>query len=168
MGDDQHQRNERDFTRILQVASALSLGTLAAFLYSIKSVTPTLKLELSLGSGLFFLVAAAGSWLFWRAVLGSGHTPPPADGSAAAPLTGRPRRFRFMALSALFVGAMLAAFAYELRNVSLDKRIEVMEGVAFAVLLLTVVSWLFWKVTRFLEQDHQRATGRNSERPRPE
>ena len=73
-----------------------------------------------------------------------------------------------MALSAVFVGAMLAAFAYELRNVSLDKRIEVMEGVAFALLLLMVVSWLFWKVTRFFEQDHERATGRDSERSRLE
>jgi ABC-type nickel/cobalt efflux system permease component RcnA len=162
MADDQHQRNERDFTRILQIASALSLGTLAAFLYSIKTVTPSLKLELSLGSGLFFLVAAAGSWIFWRAVLETGR---PSAGSLPA---GRTRRFRFIVLGAVFVGAMLGAFAYELRNVSLDKRIEVMEGVAFAVLLLAVVAWLFWKVTRFLEQDHERTTGRHGERPRSE
>jgi ABC-type nickel/cobalt efflux system permease component RcnA len=161
MGDDQHQQNERDFTRILQLSSALSLGALAAFLYSIKSVTPTLKLEISLGSGLFFLIAAAGSWVFWRTVLETSRTRPAAG-------AGRTRRFRFMALSALFVGAMLAAVAYELRNVSLDKRVEVMEGVAFAVLLLTIVSWLFWRVTRFLEQDHERATGGNRERPKLE
>ena len=164
MADDQHQRNERDFTRILQISSALALGTLAAFLYSIKSVTPFLKLELSFGSVLFFLIAAAGSWVFWRAVLEAGPIHP----SGASGPAGRRRRFRFMALAAVFVGAMLAAFAYELRNVSWDKRIEVMEGVVFAVLLLTVVSWFFWKVTRFLEHDHDRATGRNRERPKPE
>jgi ABC-type nickel/cobalt efflux system permease component RcnA len=166
MADDQHQRNERDFTRILQLSSALSLGTLAAFLYSIKSVTPTLKLEISLGSVVFFLVAAAGSWVFWRAVLDTSPTRPPAG--ATGPEARRSRRFRFLALGALFVGAMLGAVAYELRNVSLDKRIEVMEGVAFAVLLLTIVSWLFWKVTRFLEQDHERVAGRNQEGPKLE
>src|SRR5262249_7339675 len=147
-----------------QISSALALGTLAAFLYSIKSVTPALKLEISFGSVLFFFVAAAGSWVFWRAVLEAGRTP---KGSPPRALpTGRARRLRLTALGALFVGAMLAAFAYELRNVSRDKRIEVMEGVIFAILLLAVVAWFFWKVTRFLEQDHERATGGDRESPR--
>src|SRR2546427_1033486 len=43
-------KDEQDFVRVVKVAAALGLGLLAAFLYSIKQVHPSLRLEFTFGT----------------------------------------------------------------------------------------------------------------------
>jgi len=61
-------RNQRDFFLIVKTATALALGTMGAFLYSIKDISHDASLEFSAGSVIVFLVAAAAGWFFWTLV----------------------------------------------------------------------------------------------------
>src|SRR5262249_16796322 len=140
MGDEQHEKNERDFRWILQVSSALSMGTLTAFLISLRSVSPHLELELSILTWVGFFIAAAVSWIFWRIVLDRPERSDREGGGAAAL---RARRWKFVGISAALVLAMLWGFRYELRDVSPEKRSEVLEGVVLAFALLAGLGCIF-------------------------
>jgi hypothetical protein len=173
MADNQHEKNERDFTWILQLSSAVCLGGLAAFLFSVKAVTPNVQVEFSAGSVAAFVLAAAFSWAFWRFVLTKASPAEPGSTASDRRLAGRVR-VRFVLLATLLLVAMLGAFAWELRDVSQRKRMEVMQGVALAVALLAGVGWIFWKLIRFLESDQERLQHRPTDesddpdaRPRP-
>ena len=57
---DQHKptKDERDFVRVVQAGTALGLGVMAAFLYSLKQVHPSIRLEFTIGTVVTFLAAA--------------------------------------------------------------------------------------------------------------
>ena len=67
---------ERDLVTVVQLASAVSLGTLAAVLYSVKAVTPRIQVQVSSASVVAFLLAALGSWAFWHATFELGKAKP--------------------------------------------------------------------------------------------
>jgi high-affinity Fe2+/Pb2+ permease len=147
MQADQHLKNDRDFYRVVQVSSALGLGIVAAFLYSIREVNPSIRFEFSIGSIVAFLLAAAASWIFWRNLpLRSGESAP----------AGSKRRWLLLATTVLVVG-MVGFFAYGLRNVSGHKLREIVEGTLLAVALVGFLSWVVWKLFRLIQSDHDRA-----------
>jgi len=141
--------NDRDLTRVIKCSSALGLGLMAAFLYSIKQVTPELQYRISVGTGVSFVAAAALSWAFWRLVFGKPN-------SSENGLS-KPRKRWFIILSAFLTVATLAPFVYTLKGVANEKMVEIAEGTALALLALGVVGFLLWKAARFLENDSQRA-----------
>ena len=141
--------NDRDLTRVIKCSSALGLGLMAAFLYSIKQVTPELRYKISVGTGVSFAVAAALSWAFWRLVFGKPN-------SSENGLS-KPRKRWFIILSVFLTVATLAPFVYTLKGVANEKMVEIAEGTALALLALGVVGFLLWKAARFLENDSQRA-----------
>src|SRR5207244_2614448 len=110
------------FVRVVKVAAALGLGLLAAFLYSIKQVHPSLRLEFTFGTVAAFGITAVLSWIFCG-VLFSGEFSGDSAGAAAA---GRRRRVRrwiicFLGFCALITGA---AFLYALKDVTSESRRE--------------------------------------------
>lgn len=145
MSDQRPKNNDRGLVRVIKFSSAAGLGIMAAFLYSIKQVTPRLRCEISFGTGVSFLLGAILSWYFWRLVFGR-------PGSAAV----NPPKFRkraFIALSVLFTAATLTPFALSLKGVANDKALEVVQGTAIAMLALGGVGFLLWQAARFLEAD---------------
>ena len=146
-----HQaNNDRDLTRVIKCSSAVALGLMAAFLYSIKQVTPELRYEISLGTGISFVAAAALSWAFWRLVFGKPN-------SSENDLPKRRKRW-FIILSIFLTVATLAPFVYALKGVGNQKVVEIAEGTALAVLALGGVGFLLWKAARFLENDSKRTS----------
>src|SRR5205809_443853 len=141
--------NERDLTRVIKCSSALGLGLMAAFLYSIKQVTPEFRYKISIGTGVSFVAAAALSWAFWRLVFGK---PNSSDVGFS-----NPRKRWFIILSVFLTVATLAPFLYTLKGVANEKMVEITEGTALAVLALGGVGFLLWKTARFLENDSKRA-----------
>ena len=141
--------NDRDLTRVIKCSSALGLGLMAAFLYSIKQVTPEFQYRISVGTGVSFAAAAVLSWAFWRLVFGKPN-------SSENGLS-KPRKRWFIILSAFLTVATLAPFVYTLKGVANEKMVEIAEGTALALLALGVVGFLLWKAARFLENDSQRA-----------
>ena len=142
--------NDRDLTRVIKFSSALGLGLMAAFLYSIKQVTPELRYEISVGTGVSFAAAAALSWAFWRLVFGKTN-------SSENGLS-KPRKRWFIILSVFLTVATFAPFVYTLKGVANEKMVEIAEGTALALLALGGVGFLLWKAARFLENDSKRTT----------
>jgi len=140
--------NDRDLTRVIKYSSALGLGLMAAFLYSIKQVTPELQYKITVGTGVSFAAAAALSWAFWRLVFGKPN-------SSENGLS-KPRKRWFIILSVFLTVATLAPFVYTLKGVANEKMVEIAEGTALALLALGVVGFLLWKAARFLEEDSKR------------
>ncbi len=149
MRNKRQANNDRGLTRVIKCSSALGLGLMAAFLYSIKQVTPELQFRISVGTGVSFAAAAALSWAFWRLLFGK------PNGSENG--LSKPRKRWFLILSAFLTVATLAPFVYMLKGVANEKMIEIAEGTALALLALGGIGFLLWKAARFLENDSKRA-----------
>lgn len=143
-------KDERDFVQVVKFGTALGLGLMAAFLYSLKQVHPHIVIEFGLGTVMSFLVTAGFSWVFCG-VLFKGEF----DGgdSAQAAILRKRRVTRwvifFIAVSSLATGA---AFLYSLKNVSADTRREVLQGAGFAVFVLSIGGFFIHKSVRFFEE----------------
>jgi len=61
-------KNERDFFRIVSISTGLALGTMAAFLYSMKDLAHDATLEFTPGTVVAFVLGAAAGWGFWRGI----------------------------------------------------------------------------------------------------
>ena len=144
-----HQaNNDRDLTRVIKCSSALALGLMAAFLYSIKQVTPEFHYKITVGTGVSFVAAAALSWVYWRLVFGKQNSWE--NGFS------KPRKRGLVILSVFLTVATLAPFVYTLKGVANENMVEIAEGTALALLALGGVGFLLWKTARFLESDSKR------------
>ena len=150
----QPSKNEQDFVRVVKVATALGLGLMAAFLYSIKQVHPSLLLEFGFGALAAFVVTAVFTWIFCGVLFRSEFSGD-SSGSHAGPSAAlRQRRVRRWLIFFLSVCALTTAgsFLYALKDVTSESRREVMEGTAIAVGVLTVGGFLIHKSVRFFEE----------------
>ena len=146
-------KSERDFLRLVQWAGAGSLGLTAGFVESIKSVNPTVRIELSIWTLLVSAAVTGASWyvaerVFFRA-LTEGRKPP-------VKLA--------VGLTALLTVGTLAGFGLAMRGVSTERRHDMAVGTLWAVMALSVVGFAFWKVVQFLERDAAK-TEAESRRP---
>jgi drug/metabolite transporter (DMT)-like permease len=143
-------KDEKDFVRVVKFATALSLGVMAAFLYSLKGVHPAIRLEFGLGTVLAFLITAAFSWLFCG-VLFKGEFN---EGDSAGTAALKKRRVTrwiifFIVVSGL---ATAGAFLYSLKDVSAESRRDVIEGAGIATVVLTIGGFFIHKAVRFFEE----------------
>ncbi len=139
--------NERDLVQVIKIGTALSMGLMAAFLFSLKQVHPSIELRFGLGTIAAFVIAWAISWRFCNVLTRSD------DG------TGPGRRkfvvrwmIGFMSVAGL---GTLAAFAYALKDVSSNSRWEVIEGTALAVVVLSIGGTLIYKAFQFFEEQSE-------------
>jgi len=160
MKDKGSRNDDRALIRVIQFCSAFGLGAMAAILYSVKQVSPALRYEITFGTGVAFLLAVGLSWAFWRLVFGK---QPELDGS----LSKRRRRW-FAVLSLILTGATLAPFFYALKDVANEEARQVAQGTALALLALSALGFLFWRVTRFLNADSQRNAEEDHTSSKPE
>ncbi len=124
----------------------LSLGAMAGFFASIRSVNPELVFRFD-----WFTLAAllAGGWmghLFWRVI------PRNVPGSRRGPKRWVP----LVLWLVVQVGAMVFTFGYGLKDLSGEKHREMLIGTGLALVVLTFVAFLLWRVGRFFEDSHRR------------
>jgi len=160
MKEKRSRNDDRALIRVIQFCSGFGLGTMAAILYSVKQVSPALRYEITFGTGVAFLLAVGLSWAFWRLVFGK---QPELDGS----LSKRRRRW-FAVLSLILTGATLAPFFYALKDVTSEEAGQVAQGTALALLALSALGFLFWRVTRFLNADSRRNAEEERTSSKPE
>jgi hypothetical protein len=149
-------KDEQDFIRVVKISTALGMGAMAAFLYSLKQVHPSIRLELGFGSLITFAVTAIFSWIFC-AILFRGEFDASDSAHAAAIQKRRVGRWIifFVLVSGLATGG---AFLYSLKDVSAESRREVIEGTGLAALVLTVGGFLIHKAVLFFEEQDKVAT----------
>lgn len=149
-------RNEQTLILVIRVSSSLSLGVMAAFLVSIRQVTPELRLGLSFWTVAAFGLALAFSWLFWRLVFQPDGAPGPAPESTRRL---RRRAVLFAVLSAVLCLATLAAFGLSLKGIGNERVREIIQGAAIAVLTLAFLGFVLWRLARFFDKDSHRGSG---------
>lgn len=144
-------KNERDLLLVVKLASALCMGTLAGFLYSLKDVHPNLRLEFGAGTVVVALATAMASWIFCGVM-------------ARADVEDSPTvaRRRFFIRWLIFFGSAsglgtLFAFAYSLRHVSSASRRDVIEGTVLALVVISAGGFLIRKAFRFFEEQDKAA-----------
>lgn len=139
-------RNERDLLRIVKLASALGMGALAAFLYSLKEVHPHIRFQWTAGTLIIAVATAVVSWVFCGVM-------------ARADVEEHPSvaRRRFFIRWLLVFGGLSAAgtmlaFVLSLRNVSSRGRQDVLEGTVLALLVILAGGVLIHRAFRFFEE----------------
>ncbi len=142
---------------VVQIASAFSLGTLAALIYSISSINPQIEFHISGSTLVAFILAALASLFYWHLAfrLSSGEK----GVALEQQINSRSSRRRWLILLSWAFGlAMVIAFAYPLKGFSREKVSEIGKGTLLAVAFLTVLGVLFWRVVRFLEHGEPNET----------
>ncbi|HAM71744.1 MAG TPA: hypothetical protein DCM86_08890 [Verrucomicrobiales bacterium] len=132
------------FLRMARGASALACGAMAAFLYSLKRVNPTLDLELGAGSLLAAGLGAFLAWVIWNAVARMN------TGEAVAP--SRPLRWGMGLAAGILLVGTFAGFWIAIRDVRREALLQVIQGTALAVMVLSGIGWVLFKLTRLLNQ----------------
>ncbi len=138
-------RNQRDFLRIVQFATAFAFGVTAGSHYALEQTGSGFVLRFSFGVIPAFLAGAAIGWSYWHLIL------------RRAEQTGA-KRFRIYSWVLVAIG--LACFLYPIRYVKRGALSDVVQGVLMAFVLVGVIGVLLWLVARLLnapdreKQDH--------------
>jgi len=153
MNDTPPGNNDRDFFRVVQVSAALGIGSMAAFLYSLKQVHPMVRLELGIGTLIAFLGAAIFSWVFCG-MLAKGATggTPGMDGGERVRQGKSLKRWVVVFILVCTLGT-IAAFGYSLKDVSAQGRRDVVAGTGIACMVLAAGAWLIRRAVQFFEED---------------
>ena len=165
----QRNKNERDFIFVVKAGTALSMGLMAAFLYSLKTVHPTIRLEFTLGTVAAFIIAAFASWKFCALLYRDETGEAGDDGSHRAE---KQKKFLkrwimvFVGISSLLT---LFAFAWSLKDVGSESRRQVLEGTVLAALVIGGVAWLLRLIVRFFEEQSRfEEENRRENQPHPD
>ena len=143
-------KDELDFVRVVKIGTALGLGVMAAFLYSLKQVHPTIVLEFGFGTVLSCAIAAAFSWVFCGVLFKSEFDEGDTERTAALKKQRMVRWTIFFFVVSALAGA--GVFLYSLKDVSAESRQEVLQGTGFAVFVLSMGGYLIHKTVLFFEE----------------
>ena len=132
--------------RVIEWSMALCIGAMTGFIVSIRQVNPTIEFTFDWRTLVALLGGVWMGHLFWRVI--------PKD------TPGEPRRRRrwlpLLFWLAVLVGAMVFGFGYGMKDLNNQKHHEMLVGAGFALLVLTFVAFLLWRVGKFFEDDHRR------------
>lgn len=140
-------KDSRDFEKLVIWTSTFSIGVVAGFLASIKQVNPAVRFQFSFLSVIAFLAGGALTFLFLRSVLNT------------------KKRHRALLVAIAAVAAVLGYFAFGIKHVSSDNRRDVTIGTAIALVVLSFVGWLIWRVAKFFESDQPGDGPESNSRP---
>lgn len=126
---------DRQLWRIVQIAVAVSLGAMAAFLWSVKAVNPSIQFEFSIGTVVAFLLGTTLAWLAWRAIVGG----------------GRRTKLGLILFSAVLCLMTFGAFVYGMRGVAWERISDFAVGTGLAFLFLAGIGFLLWRTGKFFE-----------------
>jgi hypothetical protein len=136
--------NQRDFLRIVRLATAIAFGVTGGVLAAIKRTGSGLVLEFNGWVIPAAIIGAAVAWAYWQFIL----TRLVRRHSAQSG-----KRFGLYTIFLAIVG--LLCFFYPIRYVTRGSMSDVVEGVVLALITVGFVGLLIWSVARLLNrQDH--------------
>lgn len=133
--------NDSALLRVMILGTSLACGAMAAALQSLRSGPGGFYFQISWVSGIGFVCGTVAVLWIWRVMLNGIATP-------------RQRVLRAGAKWILFLAAAVAFF-YPLRFVPRAKLPEIAIGLGLAVLVLSLVGAILWRIRRFLEREEQ-------------
>lgn len=139
--------NVRGFDFVVKFASALSLGIMAGFIAAVRQVNPELRYAFDWIVVLAGVVTAALVWWFCAWALNA-----EAKADAGGQITRKHWRwlgwFALITLSGTALGFVLAVIP-----LSPERRSDIIQGTGMAIVFLTILGFIYWRVMRFFERD---------------
>ncbi|HXS69584.1 MAG TPA: hypothetical protein VN761_12125 [Candidatus Polarisedimenticolia bacterium] len=128
-------KESRDFQKLVLWVSSLSIAAMAGFLASLKQVNPTIQFRFSVGTVIAFVAGGILTALFLKFVLR-------AD-----------KRRRPILVVAAVVLCVLGYFLIGIKDTSNENRSDVIIGTIAAVIVLSFVALVLWRLAQFFESD---------------
>ena len=125
----------REFEKLVMWVSSLSIGVMAGFLASLKQVNPVIDIRFPLAPVVAFIIGTIVTALYLRVVLR-------AEKRRRAPLV----------VGAVIV-CVLGYFLIGIKDSSHENRSDVTIGTIAAVLVLSFVAFVLWRVALYFESD---------------
>ncbi|HWD92112.1 MAG TPA: hypothetical protein VG938_07155 [Verrucomicrobiae bacterium] len=125
----------RDFEKLVMWVSALSIAVMAGLLASLKQVNPVIQVRFSAASVVAFVAGGVLTALYLRFVLR-------AKKGKRAPL-----------VIGAVIFSVITYFFIAIRDTATQNRSDVMIGTFFAVLVLSCVAVVLWRLGKFLESE---------------
>jgi hypothetical protein len=155
-----HDPETRAFFRVLEWPSAIGLGALAAFLFSLKQVNPEVRFEVNGWSAVVLIGCTGLAYPMVRALFSRMMPEANRAGSDGPP---RARRRRYYLVLSLLVLGTIGGFLHALRGISAAKQWDIAVGAGSALLLVAAVMYLFYRLVRFLEWSDAQAEAEEAE-----
>ena len=141
----EHEPNSRKTSAIFHIAglgASLAFGAMVATLFALRSVPDGFGFEINLATVLAFVAAASLAWFYWRLVE-----------RMATDRAPEQRRKKFLLFSAGLVLVGIVSFLYPLKFIPAEKRFDVFFGLALAVVCISGIGFVMWRVKKFLDAD---------------
>ena len=123
----------RDFQKLVMWVSSLSIAVMAALLASLKQVNPDIELRFTIGTVIAFIAGGVLTALFLRGVMR-------AD-----------KKRRVLLVLGAAITSVLVYFLIGIDKTSRENRADVTIGTLLAVMVLSFVAFLLWRLSRFIE-----------------
>ena len=130
----------RDFEKLVIWTSAFSIAVITGFLASLKQVNPAIQLRFSVVSVVAFIAGGVLTALFLRVVL---HT--------------NKRRRTFLVLGAA-IASVVGYFLIGIADTASENRSDVTIGTITAVVVLSFVAFVLWRVGHYFEAEQPEDT----------
>ncbi|HLX72163.1 MAG TPA: hypothetical protein VKV04_21300 [Verrucomicrobiae bacterium] len=130
-------KDSRDFEKLVIWVSTLSIAVMAGFLASIKQINPAVQFQFTIFSVFAFVAGGGLTAIFLRFIL-----------------KGNKSR-KGLLVVAVAIACVLGYFLIGIKHVSSDNRQDVIIGTAAAVIVLSFLGFVLWRMTRFFESDQQ-------------
>ncbi len=134
-------KDSRDFEKLVIWVSTLSIAVMAGFLASIKQINPAVQFQFTIFSVVAFVAGGGLTAIFLRFIL-----------------KGNKSR-KGLLVVAVAIACVLGYFLIGIKHVSSDNRQDVIIGTAAAVIVLSFLGFVLWRMTRFFESDQQNRDG---------
>lgn len=131
-------KDSRDFEKLVFWVSTFSIAVMAGFLASIKQINPAVQFRFSIFSVVAFIAGGALTALFLRFIL-----------------KGRKSRKGLLVVGVAIV-CVLGYFFIGIKHVSSDNRRDVIIGTVAAVIVLSFLGFILWRISRFFESEDER------------
>jgi len=145
----------RSFFNMLEWPSALGLGGLASFLFSLKQVNPEVRFEVNIWSWIILVAGTLIAWRATRSVFRAGDEQFESLRKLTEQQRAKQRKKRMLRFGLILGGGMLISLAYSLKDVPQSKRWDVTVGVCSALIFVSVALYFFWRLVQFLERHGQ-------------
>jgi len=128
-------KDSRDFEKLVVWVSTFSIAVMAGFLASLKQVNPSIQVRIDAVSVVAFILGGVSTAVFLRIVLKANK-----------------RRRAFLVVGAAIV-CVLGYFALAIKDTAHENRSDVTIGTAIAVVVLSSVALVLWRVIHYFEAD---------------
>ncbi|EEF58399.1 hypothetical protein [Pedosphaera parvula] len=137
-------KTQQGLYKLVTYSTAVALGVMVASLEALRPTPSGFSFQISFRTLIAFVLGGAVAFPFWRFIFNG------------ASWSNKRLTFAWICFLALLLALGVGAFLYPLRYVPREKLPDILIGLLAAVLALSAIGFLLWRVKRFLDRDSNR------------